>query len=100
MSRSSRADIVVVERDVHVDGAVENQEDKIDDEDLQRYVAHWRHGTFGSSRTRSRRPSFPPSELPLESADHEHSVLITCENWNVNETLCIANEREFSLIFF
>ncbi|CAD6205245.1 unnamed protein product [Miscanthus lutarioriparius] len=44
-----RADVVVVERNPHVDGAVENQEDEIDDENRRRYVAQWRHGTVGSS---------------------------------------------------
>jgi vacuolar-type H+-ATPase subunit E/Vma4 len=59
--------VLVVVRNPHVDGAVENHEDEIDEEDRQRYVAKHQPCTFGSSsRTRSRRPS---SGLPLESAD-------------------------------
>ena len=42
-------DVVVVERNPHVDGTVDNQEDEIDDENRRRYVAQWRHGTVGSS---------------------------------------------------
>jgi hypothetical protein len=40
------ADVVVVVRDPHVNGAVENHVDKIDEEHRRRYVAKHRHGTF------------------------------------------------------
>ena len=40
------ADVVVVVRDPHVEGAVENHVNKIDKEHRRRYVAKHRHGTF------------------------------------------------------
>ncbi|OEL35110.1 hypothetical protein BAE44_0003863 [Dichanthelium oligosanthes] len=39
---------VVVQGQTHVEGAVKNQEDDVDDEDRRRYEARRRHPTFGS----------------------------------------------------
>ncbi|KAG0542639.1 hypothetical protein BDA96_02G122100 [Sorghum bicolor] len=44
------ADVVVVVRDPHVDGAVENHVDKIDEEHRRRYVAKHRHEHRDSSK--------------------------------------------------